>query len=155
VANTNGRTIFLQGLTVGTTTLTVSAPGYATNVQTIAVDPSGFVISAPASINTTASAANTTVSIAASRLDPVTQNAQPPFNLQAVRAGLTVQVLVTSSDTGAGVMTVSLLAFGPGTTSLNTQFDPLMAGSTTITVGTPAGFDTPNNLRQITATVNP
>jgi hypothetical protein len=64
-------------------------------------------------------------------------------------------VLVTSSDTGAGVMTVSLLAFGPGTTSLNTQFDPLMAGSTTITVGTPAGFDTPNNLRQITATVNP
>jgi hypothetical protein len=53
------------------------------------------------------------------------------------------------------VITVSPLTFGPNVGSANTQFDPIAAGTSTLTVGTPAGFDASNNFRQITATVNP
>jgi hypothetical protein len=74
---------------------------------------------------------------------------------EAVRAGATVQVPVTSSNTAAGVITVSPITFGANVTSVTTQFDPIAAGTSTLTVGTPAGFDASNNFRQITATVNP
>jgi hypothetical protein len=152
VANASARTVFLQGLLQGTTQVTVSAPGYATSTQTITVDPSGFIINSPGGINTTAGGANSNIQITASRLLPGTLNWQEN---EAVRAGLTVQVAVTSSNTAAGVITVSPLAFGSNVGSINTQFDPLAAGTSTITVVTPAGFDSSNNFRQITATVNP
>ena len=152
VANASARTVFLQGLLQGTTQVTVSAPGYATSTQTITVDPSGFIINSPGGINTTAGGANSNIQITASRLLPGTLNWQEN---EAVRAGLTVQVAVTSSNTAAGVITVSPLAFGGNVGSINTQFDPLAAGTSTITVVTPAGFDSSNNFRQITATVNP
>jgi hypothetical protein len=152
VANTNGRTVFLQGMLQGTTQVTVSAPGYATNTQTITVDPSGFIINAPNTINTTAGAANTTVQITASRLLPGTFAWQEN---EAVRAGVTVQVPVTSSNAAAGVITVSPLTFGPNAAAVTTQFDPIAAGTTTVTVVAPAGFDASNNFRQINATVSP
>jgi hypothetical protein len=152
VANASSRTVFLQGLLQGTTQVTMSAPGYATSTQTITVDPSGFIINSPGSINTTAAGANTSIQITAARLLPGTLNWQEN---EAVRAGSSVQVAVTSSNTAAGVITVSPLTFGANVGSINTQFDPLAAGASTITVGTPAGFDSSNNFRQIAATVNP
>ena len=155
VANTATRTIFLQGLQKGSTTLTVTAAGYATSVQTIAVDPSGFVITGPVAINTTASAANVNVQIAPSRLDPVTLDPQSPFSLGRVLPGMNVQVDVSTSNPSVGVMTLSPLSFDSTVIGVLTQFDPLAAGSTTIVVTPPSGFDTPNSLRQITATVNP
>jgi hypothetical protein len=39
--------------------------------------------------------------------------------------------------------------------TLDTQFDPLAAGSSTIEAVPPAGFSTPSTNRTITATVNP
>jgi hypothetical protein len=132
--------------------VTMSAPGYASNTQTITVDPSGFIINSPSAISTTAGAANTIVQIATARLQPGTFAFQ---ETEGVRAGVTVQVPVTSSNPAAGVITVSPLAFGANVTTVNTQFDPIAAGTSTITVGTPAGFDASNNFRQITATVNP
>ena len=74
---------------------------------------------------------------------------------ETVRAGLSVQVPVTSSNTATGVITVSPLTIGANVLSVTTQFDPVAAGTTTVTVGTPAGFDASNNLRQIPVTVNP
>jgi hypothetical protein len=151
VANTTQRTVFLQGLLQGTTQVTVSAPGYATSSQTITVDPSGFIINSPSAINTTASAANTSIQITPARLAPGTFNFAEN---EAVRAGVTVQVPVTSSNTAAGVIAVSPLTFGPNISSVNTQFDPVAAGTSILTVVAPAGFDASNNFRQITATVN-
>ena len=152
VANTATRTIFLQGLQKGSTTLTVTAAGFATSVQTISVDPSGFVITGPVAINTTASAANVNVQIAPSRLDPVTFD---PLSLGRVLPGMNVQVDVSTSNPSVGVMTLSPLSFDSTVIGVLTQFDPLAAGSTTIVVTPPSGFDTPNSFRQITATVNP
>ncbi len=152
VANAVARTVHLQGLLQGTTQVTVSAPGYATSTQTITVDPSGFIINSPGAINTTAGATNSNVQITPARLLPGTFNWQEN---ETVRGGLSVQVPVTSSNTAAGAITVSPLTFGANVASINTQFDPIAAGASTITVGTPAGFDSSNNFRQITATVNP
>jgi hypothetical protein len=67
-----------------------------------------------------------------------------------------VNVTVTSSNPAAGTITVSPVVFAPNTFSVFTAFDPTAPGGvSTITVGTPAGFDTPSNQQQITATVNP
>jgi hypothetical protein len=38
---------------------------------------------------------------------------------------------------------------------VSTAFDPLSPGATNISIGTPAGFSTPSNYQQITATVSP
>ncbi|MCG3200065.1 MAG: hypothetical protein GHCLOJNM_04594 [bacterium] len=150
VANQQGRLFFLHGLAQGTATLTVSAPGYATQTRTVTVGPSGFIINSPSVINTTTFAANSGLAITAARLNPANLNWAEN---EAVRAELTVNVAVTSSDPAVGVITTSPLTFGPGASLLITQFDPLTAGTTTLAVVPPAGFDTPNNFRQITATV--
>ena len=68
---------------------------------------------------------------------------------------MTASVDVTSSDTGVGTITTSPLVFNGGDYNLSTEFDPQAEGTTTISVGTPAGFDTPSNYQQITATVDP
>jgi hypothetical protein len=154
VTTTSGHTIFLQGLLQGSTTVTVSAPGFASNTQTLTVDPSGFIINTPGSITTTAGAANSTLQITAARLTPGTLNFA---SNELVRPGLAgaVQVPVVSSNTTVGTITISPLSFNAGVGSVNTAFDPATAGVTTLTVNTPSGFDTSNNFRQITATVNP
>jgi hypothetical protein len=74
----------------------------------------------------------------------------------SVRAGLTVTVPVTSSNTAVGTITTSPLTFTAPNLTVNTEFDPVGVGTSTISVGTPStgGFSTPNNFRQITATVN-
>lgn len=143
-------TIYVQGLAVGTTTLSVSAAGYNTATSTITVAPSGFAIYTPGSISTTTLASNTAFEVYPARLNPSTlaYSAQ-----QALRPGVTASVTVTSSDTNVGTITVSPLAFAGGDNSKSTAFDPLNAGSTTITVEVPAGWSTPSNKRQITATV--
>jgi hypothetical protein len=64
-------------------------------------------------------------------------------------------VPVVSSNTAAGVITTSPLSFGANVNSVTTQFDPVAAGASTLSVSVPAGFDTPASQRQITATVNP
>ncbi|HLA39107.1 MAG TPA: hypothetical protein VJ417_03880, partial [Candidatus Glassbacteria bacterium] len=156
VTSTSVGTIIVQGIGRGSTILTAQAPGYNDATPTVTVDPSGFVINSPSSINTTASAANVTIQIASALLNPTTLNR---VTNQAVRAGLAVNVPVTSSNPAVGTITVNPVAFAGGSSSVNTAFDPLAAGTTTIAVGTPVStppvvFDTPSNLQQITATVN-
>ena len=73
---------------------------------------------------------------------------------QALRAGLTVDVPVTSGTPAVGTITASPVTFSGGDSLKDTAFDPASAGTTLLTVGVPAGFDTPSNSRQITATVN-
>ena len=72
-----------------------------------------------------------------------------------MRGGLTATVPVTSSDTSVGVITASPLAIGPNDNCENTAFDPLAAGTTTISVTAPGGFETPSQRQSIIATVNP
>jgi hypothetical protein len=64
-----------------------------------------------------------------------------------------VQVSVTSSNPTVGVITSSPVTFVSGQDSATTQFDPVEAGTTTLTAETPEGFSTPSNGHQVVATV--
>jgi hypothetical protein len=152
VSTTSAGTLYIQGRAQGTTTITASAPGYAPDVITVEVRPSGFIINTPQSITTTAGAANTNIQITPAMLDPLTLNWQQN---QAVRGGLNVNVTVTSSNTAAGTITVSPVAFAPNANTGATAFDPAASGVSTIAVVPPAGFDIPSSDRTIVATVNP
>jgi hypothetical protein len=155
VATTSVGTIFLQGRALGSTTVTVQAPGYADDTGTVTVVPSGFIINTN-SFSTTAGAGNSNIQIQSARLDPSTLN----FSLtQQVRGGLAVQVPVTAEDQtggpGVGRIVASPITINGGQFSANAQFDPAVVGTSRVTAGVPPGFDTPSNLRQITVTVNP
>jgi len=49
-------------------------------------------------------------------------------------------VPVTSSNTGVGVITTSPVGFAANVQFVDTAFDPLTGGTTTIAVAQPAGF---------------
>ena len=137
----------------GTVQVTASAPSFVDGTVNVALTPSGFVINSPSSISTTAAAANTNVQLCSAQLNATTFNRSTTQNL---RFGIApVSVGVTSSNPAVGVMVNS-----PGSIAGNAsctggmQFDPLAVGNTTLTIGTPAGFSTPNNLQSISAIVN-
>jgi hypothetical protein len=151
VTTTSVGTVFVQGLGLGQTNVRAQAAGYAEGVGAVTVNPSGFVINSPGNFTTTAAAANTNVQIAAARLDPVTLNRSVN---QPLRGGLQALVEVTSSNTAAGTITTSPVTFLGNVTTVNTSFNPQAPGTSNIGVVQPAGFTLPNNLQQITATVN-
>ncbi len=149
----NAGTLWVQGLAQGTTQITLSAPGYQNEIINMTVVPSGFYIFSPGSITTTAGAGNTNVTIRPAALNATTLNV---FSNQQIRAGRApVAVNLTLSNPGTGAMTVNPVVFDPGALTVTTQFDPSAAGSGTLTVDVPAGFDTPGNQRVINVTVNP
>ena len=152
VTTSSAGSIVVQGWAIGSTTLTVTAPGYNPATATVTVDPSGFYIQSPGSFTTTTTSANRLIVVAPARLNPVTLNFVTP---QDVRGGLdVVTVPISSSNTNVGTI-IGTLQFNPGASTATVSFDPLAVGITTISIGTPAGFATPSNLQQITATVNP
>ena len=143
---------------VGSVQVNVSAPGYAPTSFTVTLVPSGFVISAPGNFTTTGGAANTTVTIAAARLDAGTLAS---VATQELRPGVTATVQLESSNTAAGVLTVTSLSFVGGDSTKTTQVDPQPVASSTSSIirfvagTTPPGFSQPSTLQQITATINP
>ena len=152
VTTTSAGTFFVNGLALGGTLITVQAPGYSDNTSTVTVQPSGFANTSPGgNFSTTTLSANTLFRVQPARLDPSTLNVS---TFQSLRAELTVNVAVTSSDPNVGTITTSPVTFAGGDSFKDTAFDPASTGTAVLTVGVPAGFDTPSNSRQITATVN-
>ena len=152
VTTTSVGTVYVQGRLLGSTFLTVTAMDYNNGSANVTVDPSGFRIWSPTVINTTTVSPATTVQIRPVRLDPVTFNTS---SNQPLRGGFPVNVDVTSSDLGVGTITISPLMFNANDVFMITAFQPIGVGTSTVTVVTPAGFDTPSNNQQITATVSP
>jgi hypothetical protein len=152
VTTTSVGTIYIQGRSVGTTTVTAQAPGYDDGVSNVTVDPSGFILN-ESNFSIAASAANRPLRVDAGRLNAASFNY---VTSQELRGGLSVSVPVTSSNTTAGDIVGSPVTFNAGDILVTTaRFDPKVAGSTTVTVGTPAGFTTPSTFRQITVTITP
>jgi hypothetical protein len=152
VTSANVGTIYIQGKSAGTATLTVSAPGYTAGSNTMTVQPSGFVFYYTGSFSTTTLSAPTGLTVYTASLTPgtltVSQVALP------LNPGLAaINVPVTSSAPAVGTITASPIAFTAGATSATTSFQPVAAGTSNLTVGTPAGFSTPSQYAQITATV--
>jgi large repetitive protein len=152
VSNTNSRNFYVQGLSQGTTTLTASAAGFNDVDATLTVTDSGFYILWPRSISTTTYSNPTSITIRAARL-----KANGSWSSdQEVRAGLTVEIPVTSANPTVGQITTSPVVFEGGAgASKTTWFDPSTAGTTTVSMIQAAGFTAPTNGNQsINASVN-
>lgn len=152
VSTTAQKTVYIQGLTQGTTTLTISAPGFNSATCTVTVDPSGFIVQT-SSFTTTPSSPNTTISIYPAILTPgsLTYIAAAELNPSVG----TVDVSITSSNTTVGTITSSPVVFTGGSSVQTTAFRPLTNGTTNLILGiAPTGFSTPSQDQQIAVTVN-
>jgi trimeric autotransporter adhesin len=152
VTSTFVGTIYVQGQTVGTTTMTVSAPGYTNGIANITVYPSGFAFNGDASFTTTTSQAPTTLTLYPFALTPGTLTILS-FGLQVNPGVGPISIPITSSDLAVGTITTSPIIFNAGDSGDSTTFQPVGVGTSTISIGTPAGFSTPSQYQQITATV--
>jgi hypothetical protein len=157
VTTTNVGTIWIQGQPLGSTTITVSAPGYTSGIGLATVNPSGFVLQTGDFATTNTSPA-TTIPIYAAVLDPATLDYVGSAQLNP---GLSVSVPFSSSDMNVGTIAPSpSVQFNGGAASENATFTPAgTVGTSTLTLGTPtgaAGFSTPSqtSTQQIIATVD-
>ena len=155
VANTNSQIFYVQGLELGSTTITAQAAGYNDRQTSVTVRPSGFHL-ASSDFSTTTFSANRNITIQSFRLTDSGAITNFSSDRQEIRAGLTVPVPVTSSQPAVGSITISPVNFAGGTGSeRNTQFNPLTAGQTTVFITQPDGFTTPttNGRTSLLATV--
>ncbi|MGA7759580.1 MAG: hypothetical protein WCA57_17190, partial [Ilumatobacteraceae bacterium] len=153
VTGTSTPLIYLQGLTLDQgTELRITAPGYDQWITTVQIVESGFYISSPSGdFTTTVDASNRTIRVQAATLDDL----QRVDEVQDVRGGTSPTVDIISSDPSVGVITISPLVFTGGDDYLNTGFDPIAVGTTTISITQPAGFLPPAGRTSIVATVDP
>jgi len=136
--------VFAQALAeAGSVEVTASAPGYASAVLVVELAPSGFVLTSSSVLQTTTFSANSTLTVRSCRLVPTTLTCTA---FQPVRGGLPIDLTLTSSDPAVGVMT-GPIAFPGGTTTETGAFDPLTAGTTTLAIVQPGGFEVPNSLQ--------
>lgn len=145
-------TIWIQGLKVGTTTLTISAPGYENGTETISVLPTGFAYYGVPNVSTTTFSQPTGVTVF-----PVLLNADGTaynyFCCYINPGSANISLPVTSATTSVGTVT-SPVVFHPNDSSDSFNFQPVAAGTSVLTIGTPpAGFAVPSQYQSITATV--
>jgi uncharacterized repeat protein (TIGR01451 family) len=141
---------YVQALAgTGTVDFETTAPGYAPDVSTVTLNPSGFVLNAN-NFSTNTFAANTTIRVDAALLNPSNLRW---VTTQDLRGGLNASVTVTSSSANVGTISGSPAAFTGGDSFKNVIFDPAEAGTTIISVSTPDGFSTPIDFQSVTATV--
>jgi hypothetical protein len=151
LANTSAMTYYVQGLSTGSSTLTLSAPGFASATVQVTVTPSGFVIYSPGSFTTSTFSTPTSVTVLPAILNA---GVLTVAGYGTINPGVTVSVPVTSGTTSVGTVS-SPIVFGPGASSGTFSFQPVAAGTSVLTLGTPVGFTTPSQsaTQQSTATV--
>jgi hypothetical protein len=145
--------LYFQGQKTGTATVTVSAPGYTTGTNTITVYPSGFALGS-GGFGTTTFSSPTNITVAPEILNPTSLTV---YSSGTLNPGIgPISVPVTSGTPATGTITTSPVVFSGDQSSQTTSFQPVAAGSSTISVGTPtgvAGFSTPSNATSLVATV--
>jgi len=135
----------------GSATYTVSASGYPSTPGTVNFAPSAFGLSGPFGLGqgfpTTTGGNNSDLAITSGRV------AGSSLIPQVLRGGLTVNVPVVSSNTTVGTITTSPVVVTGGTGFGATQFHPLTAGSSNISITAPSGFGTFSGGSSLTITV--
>jgi hypothetical protein len=143
--------VYVQGRSLGTTNLTVTASGYTSDSSSVTVNPSGFIIYQPDSFTTTTFSPNTPIYVYSAMLDPDTLNYN---SLQPTRSDLGIlNVPITSSGTPVGIVTPNPLVFTGNQSYVTAEFSPFNPGTTVIRVDMPTGFSPPSNQTEITVTV--
>jgi hypothetical protein len=147
-------TFYVQGQATGTTTITLSAPGYQSSMITVTVDPSGFVIYSPGNFSTTTTSADTSITLAPAILSP---GVLTVLGYAELNPGLgTVNVPVGSTSPQIGTVSPTSLSYTTGSYLVSTTFQPLASGTTDVViVSQPTGFTTPSQpaTQQIVVTV--
>jgi hypothetical protein len=159
----------------GKVTYTATAPGYITRTGTVTMTPSGAVVTPrpygppdeaevmrtdgggdkPRGFVTHLSGTHKTMPLVVwmMQLDPVTKRGAD-ITVQSLRAGMSVKVLLQSSNPSVGTVTSPVVVAG-GSDHAVTEFSSVSAGSTMISAITPEGFTTPGNSTVLPALVRP
>lgn len=150
VTGTESRSVYVQGRSLGTTGVRVSAPGYNDTLSYITVNPSAFIFMQPASITTTLEEADTNIVINSVRLNPATMRREIE---QPIRGGLTVDVGINSVNPSAGTVSSNPVTFGPNEYTKTVSFHPQALGATVLTTAPPAGFSQATALNALNVSV--
>ena len=153
ISNTGVGTAYFQGQKVGTATLTMSAPGYTSATSTITVHPTGFFMGYPfTSFSTTTFSDPTGLNVYTAGLDPTTLNLSENY-LQVSPGVAPFQVGFTNSTPATGTLSATSVTFSPGDNQHAVTFQPVAAGTSTVTLVTPTGFATGTQYQSVVATV--
>jgi hypothetical protein len=137
---------YIQGLSIGTTTITISAPGsgYASATSTVTVLATGITFDnvKPATFTTTGFSNPTTID-----LQLATINANGTVNAFCGQLyycipnpGAVYTVGIANSNVGAGTITPTPVTFAPGASLATTTFVPQDVGVTTLSLIQPTGL---------------
>ena len=159
VTSTSVGTIYVQGQSLGagatgSSTITVTAPGYTNGTGTVSVMPTGFVFNPSQPTFTTTTLSNpTNVTLQPAILNPSTLAYAGGATLTPGIGPFNVPVAIPVANAGIGTVT-SPVVFNGGDSSDITSFQPGGAGTTPINItGQPTDFSTPSNYQSVTATV--
>lgn len=135
---------YFEGISKGSTSFEVSAPGCDSVQGIVTVIDTGMFISRPTRIETTRFAEPSAVDITLSAIDSDGNRRA----WQGLRAGLSVEVPVAVQNQVVGQMTDTSVIFegGQGHT-VSIGFVPASTGQTLISIDRPAGFDLPAQSR--------
>ena len=154
VTGTSTPLIYVQGLTLNQgTELRITAPGYDQWITTVQVVDVRVLHLAARPVTSRRRSTPPTGPSGSVRL-PSTP-CSGPTRTNRCGVGGTYSVDVLSSNTSVGVITISPLVFTGTEDYLNTAFDPIAVGTTTISISQPPGFTPPAGETSIVATVNP
>jgi hypothetical protein len=154
VTDTSYLPVYIQGLSINSTTIKVSAPGYIDGTDTVTIYPSGFALPYDIDFTTSSTSGPYSLAVYPSLLTPGTNTIYAQYGQYVSPGAGTVSVPVSSSNTAVGTIVTSPLVFAPGASvPVYAQFQPVATGTSTVTVGTPTGFTTPSQYTTATATV--
>ena len=146
----NSAPVWAQALEMGGSVgVTASALDWESGTGSVELNPSGFAWTTAATVQATTLDADVPLPVVAFVLGATTLR---PIEGQALRAGLSVAVTVTSSDPLVGAVVGSPVVFEGGEASREVFLDPISAGSTTLAIATPPGFSTPDTTGTVLGT---
>lgn len=150
--NSSSAQYFIQAVgSTGTVTYSASATGYATRTAPITLVPAGAVLFGPFGTPvyaTTVGASPGIFTVSMAQLNPDGSFA----GVEQLAGGTSANIVVTSSNTAVGSITSPVIIAG-GSDSITTQFVPLSAGSTTVSVHAVNGFTAPTTNTSVPVTV--
>ncbi len=128
----------------GTTSISITAPGYQSASSAIAFQPSGVVISGTNGIGgafNVFEGTSTPLTVTTGYLD----SSNKFVAAQALAIGQSVTAKLTSSNTGIGTVSPASVTISAGNSSAAASFsaNASTTGSSNVTVNTPTGFTTP------------
>jgi len=154
----NGFTMYVDGVaSSGTATLTISATGFTSATSTVNLSPSGFAIMSVGmnggsqgnppgtAVDVIGNFADATLTVCPVLLDSGLHFVSATYPTTISPGISTASVTVSSSNTSVATVGGGSLSFAAGAYCLNTAtLHAVSAGSTTVSITTPAGWSTLN-----------